>query len=434
MADTLANKLKNYRLSDRDIENIGAAAKKIRVVADTVSMYDCPYCHGGRDHLEYTARISRITGKISCLVAGCEGHGKHFFSLAKRNGFNIADEEIADWVGETSEGKIDRVMTGAAEAAAREDGLGFLLPAETVTRADEASMLRLPTGYPTLDRMLKGGLAMGQLVNVVGQSGQGKSTFASTLAISALNYAHKTLLISGELTAGYTDDWLIRQIAGDKVIANKNVTGDEYYTVLRDDEDKIKRWYTGLLYYYEPDPYDGTKLIDQIRRAITKAGIDVVLIDNLMTAMGMEGGSDLYTRQGDFTLALEKLAAETGALIVLVVHEKKPSEGSKSDDYVAMGSSVIDNAAGTILRFCAPDGKTTNRRTLKVTKNRYASGMVTSDAGIELQYDKPSCRLYEPGKTMWQLGLWHAQRQIDPTYSSLKPVMDAIDDDALPFN
>ena len=72
-------------------------------------------------------------------------------------------------------GRVDAVADGAA-------------PADTV-----------PSGFPSLDKLLGGGLRRGDLIALGGDVGSGKSAFALAIALRAAQSRHDTLFYSGEM-------------------------------------------------------------------------------------------------------------------------------------------------------------------------------------------------------------------------------------------
>ena len=58
----------------------------------------------------------------------------------------------------------------------------------------------VPTGFPSVDKMLGGGVRRGDLVVLGGDVGSGKSAFALAVALRAAQGGHDTLLLTGEMS------------------------------------------------------------------------------------------------------------------------------------------------------------------------------------------------------------------------------------------
>ncbi|MCI6858501.1 MAG: bifunctional DNA primase/helicase, partial [Eubacterium sp.] len=83
-----------------------------------------------------------------------------------------------------------------------------------VKSVDLFSLPKIPTGIRSLDRILSGGIYLGQTVILTGKRGDGKSTFASQLLANALNDGKTILAYSGELPDYFFKRWIDFQIAG----------------------------------------------------------------------------------------------------------------------------------------------------------------------------------------------------------------------------
>ena len=83
-----------------------------------------------------------------------------------------------------------------------------------VKRRDLKDIPKFKTGFRKLDAYLGGYLYGGQLVILTGKRGQGKSTIANEICVSALQQGKKIFAYSGELPDWQFKSWIDFQIAG----------------------------------------------------------------------------------------------------------------------------------------------------------------------------------------------------------------------------
>src|SRR6476469_7305577 len=57
----------------------------------------------------------------------------------------------------------------------------------------------VPSGFPSLDKLLGGGLRRGDLIVLGGDVGSGKSAFALAIALRVSQGGHRTMFYSGEM-------------------------------------------------------------------------------------------------------------------------------------------------------------------------------------------------------------------------------------------
>lgn len=172
------------------------------------------------------------------------------------------------------------------------------------------------------------------------------------------------------------------QIAGRKhVTTYQNKWGDENYIISKANKQLIKNWYRGRCFIHDSGIVEGEEtetLTEVIVGAIKQYGVQVILIDNLMTAIGSSvPGKDKYEKQSEFCQQLASIARKWNVLILLVAHKRKGSfvESADINDDTS-GSADITNLASITLSYdrgarvngdyeCAED-----ERILRVNKNR----------------------------------------------------------------
>lgn len=276
-----------------------------------------------------------------------------------------------------------------------------------VARKDVLQMEHFSTGFGKLDKLI-GGFFLGSLVLLTGERGHGKSTLASQFGIYAIKQGYGTFFYSGEMPDFQFRDWFDRQVAGNRYINKTESTfGFVGYTVNGMYQDKIAAWYRGKARIYEDGDIDDdagrNALLETMETNIKQYGMQVLIIDNLMTAMEDDMSSDLYRQQTVFVAKLAKMARTMNVVIILVVHPRKANAKDFGNDDV-MGSSNITNLAHVVLRYTEPKERSAANedRVLQTLKSRLI-GRIDRD-GIPLWYQESSKRISESQTFDWTLG------------------------------
>ena len=161
----------------------------------------------------------------------------------------------------------------------------------------------------------------------------------------------------------------------------------------------ISEWYRSRISIYDDTAVDedGEKayLLKVIEQNVMRDGCNVVLIDNLMTALDLEEreGSDKYERQSQFMKRLAGIARKRDVLVILVAHKRKASQyvGGDDQDEIA-GTSDIANNSMLCLSYDSSNDIEEDQRKLKVLKNRLF-GKVERKGWIT-NFDEKSKRIY----------------------------------------
>lgn len=265
---------------------------------------------------------------------------------------------------------------------------------------------KLETGIHKIDSTLYGGIPFGGVTLISGKTGDGKSTFADQIILNAVRQGYKSFIYSGELPNHLIKSWLMLQTAGPEFCREeRNQFGQKVYRLTEGVKSRINDWVRGKLFLYDNSVIyadERAELLELIEKTIVQYGVKVILIDNLMTAVGMDEHrySDKYEHQGRFVNSLTRIAMEYNALILLVAHKRKNNFGDNENDEV-LGSSNIANLIMLNLVYEKDRRQESKRelkdsqRYLKITKNRLFG--ITNEKGIVLEYDEASKRIYENG-------------------------------------
>ena len=257
---------------------------------------------------------------------------------------------------------------------------------------------KLKTGIAKLDNLLYGGLPFGGLTLIAGKPGEGKSTVASQILINAMENNHKCFVYSGELPNHTFKAWMNYQIAGPKNIRKyqDKVWKDWRYVVDEENVAKINNWYADKCFLYDNNIIEGDEkesIVKTVEESIQQYGTEVILIDNLMTALDLENvqSFDKYDKQSMFVKKLARIALKYNVLIILVAHKRKNNFSTNENDEIS-GSGDISNLATLTLVYEKSKDIDESERLLKVSKNRLFGKLETS--GWLMKYDEVSKRIY----------------------------------------
>lgn len=147
------------------------------------------------------------------------------------------------------------------------------------------------------------------------------------------------------------------------------------------------------------DGNETESLLEITENVIMQYGTDVILLDNLMTALDLESGKafDKYDKQSLFVKKLARMALKYNVLILLVAHKRKNNFTTNENDEIS-GSGDISNIATITIAYEKNKDLQQNQRHLKVSKNRLFGKVEMK--GYIVNYDEKSKRIYGIGDNL----------------------------------
>ncbi|RKI44218.1 hypothetical protein D7V86_03835 [bacterium D16-51] len=302
-----------------------------------------------------------------------------------------------------------------------------------VKRRDLKDIPKFKTGFGLLDSYLGGYFYGGQLIILTGKRGQGKSTVANEICVAALQQGKKIFAYSGELPEWQYKSWIDFQIAGpDNIVEQPDRDGGGLRRfITNSNQDLIDDWYRRKFYIFDNNVVDDdelTDLVTTIENSIMQYGIDLVVVDNLMTALDVDMEKDEYRCQSKFVKKLSRIAKRHDVVIILVAHPRKNSFTKDENDAVS-GSGDITNAADVVMTF-RRDENTEDHNFLSISKNRWF-GRLTKKDGIDMWYNQKSRRIIDRSKPDFDYDVGWKPKEIQQ--QTIDGFIDLTDDMESPF-
>jgi archaellum biogenesis ATPase FlaH len=219
------------------------------------------------------------------------------------------------------------------------------LSMEDIQYLDLKNLAAIPTGHEVFDRKALG-FILGEISIVSGLNGSGKSSWLNCITLNAIQRGFKVAMFSGELMKEKVKVWLNQVAAGREYV--KKVYGyDDFYYVPKDVTEKIDAWTKDKIFLYD-NKYgrNWSRLLESIRGVVEQRGVNLLILDNLMTLDLDAFGGDKNEKQSSFVNSLADLAKQANIHIILVAHPRKSMTFLRREDIG--GSGDITNLADNV--------------------------------------------------------------------------------------
>ena len=229
-----------------------------------------------------------------------------------------------------------------------------------VTPIDYSNIPAYKSCIPRINKIL-GGYMLGYITVWTGSNSSGKSTYLGQEILEAIDQNKGVGLYSGELTEGQVQNWISRQAAGpDYLEFKENKIKEEAQAYVPEQiQEMIKGWYGNNFFYFEltsgshPD-----KILDTFEGLYKQYGIEVFVIDNIMTIEYGGSRSEYYHQQSQFITKCKNFASRLGVHIHIVAHPKKTKGKVEKEDIA--GLYEITNKADNVVVMHRVTAKNSN--------------------------------------------------------------------------
>lgn len=222
------------------------------------------------------------------------------------------------------------------------------LTSKDIKRKREQDIVAIPTGYPYLDKAIRG-LILGEVTILSGLNGSGKSSWLNSVMLNVIQRGFKVACFSGELTDFNVMKWLSQSAAGKHYV--KKVTGCDFaYEVDDMVYDKICDWLYDKFYLFNNNYGNKFEQILSDLEEVVEKGAKFIVLDNLMALQISGLSGDKNEKQKQFILDIVEFAKRKQVHIAVVCHPRKES-GAQTflrKESIA-GSGDLSNAVQNVM-------------------------------------------------------------------------------------
>ena len=277
------------------------------------------HSHTGKDAVIF----QRDSGQIAyhCFHASCQQYSWHDVRLMfEPDAYSKKDYREFQY----KQRYYGAIPPQAFEPVAETDDKGKKwLTSRDIKRMREQDIIAIPTGYPYLDKAIKG-LILGEVTILSGLNGSGKSSWLNSVMLNVINRGFKVACFSGELTDFNVMKWLTQSAAGKHYV--KKVEGCDYaYEVDDLVYDKICDWLYEKFYLFNNNYGNQFQQVLSDLEEVVAKGVKLIVLDNLMALQISNLAGDKNEQQKQFILDIVEFAKRHSVHIIVVCHPRKES-------------------------------------------------------------------------------------------------------------
>lgn len=272
------------------------------------------------------AYVQELTGAYVSIRAA-KVHAKIVRDYAKARALKSAARKVVELAADESITIEQRVgqSVGELESVVEEKAERDVQPVSDFApdfidrlqaMADGKLTAARPTGIPTLDRFLSGGLRDEQLVIIAARPSVGKSSFAQQLALSSARDGVASAFFGMEMTSRELTNRTVANLGRVPLggLKTGKLEGEEW-TRVTEGVEALR----GLpMYLYDQPAMTLAEVASKARRVVRKFGAKVLVVDYLQLMKGSGARAERRVELEEITRGSKQLAKQLGITVVLL--------------------------------------------------------------------------------------------------------------------
>ena len=348
-----------YNIKNREIYD---AIKEITSKGDNANLITIPPIlkkNGSNILLPELVNISEKVSLVSCYKFALRlselSQKRKMFSIGYyiQNACCNENEDIGDIISNIRK-RMDNIPDAKSENyITLKDSIGKVNKIVTDNLSNAKNVIGTETGFKQIDD--KGGFQKGNFIVIAGETSQGKTALALSMALNAIRNDNKIAFYSMEMTNSELTSRLIAMVS--EIPSSKILYGklskeelDKFDVAVRELVDKN-------LFYDDRDSSSIDVIISSIRTMVKKYGIKGAFIDYLQilnSTKGFRGNNDEQF-MGEVARRLKNLAKELGIWIVALSQLNRNLENPVPSLSRLRSSGQIAEAADIVMLVYRPE-------------------------------------------------------------------------------
>jgi replicative DNA helicase len=265
--------------------------------------------------------------------------------------------------------KVEGLVREALQVGERETGLTDIF-SNLETVLDEDFRHPIPMGIPGIDKLLKGGLARGEIGVILAPTGVGKTTILTKIANTAFNLGYNVLQIFFEDNPKIVQRkhfTLWTGIEPDNLVQHK----EEVMGKITEIKETMKNEL--ILKKLPSDSVTMSQIKNQLRKMIADGTkIDLVLLDYIDCVVPESSSKDEWKAEGSVMRGFEAMCHELNLVGWTATQGNRSSISSEVVTTDQMGGSIKKAQVGHVIISVAKtlQQKEMNLATIAITKSR----------------------------------------------------------------